>query len=39
MQYERLEKRVKEKADEEASEDYEFKMLVYEFIRKQTVSF
>ena len=39
MQYERLEKRVKEKADEEASEEYEFKALVYDFIRKQTVSF
>ena len=39
MQYERLEKIVKEKADEEASEDYEFKALIYDFIRKQTVSF
>ena len=38
MQYERLEKRVKEKADEEASEEYEFKAW-YDFIRKQTVSF
>ena len=39
MQYERLEKIVKEKADEEASEEYEFKALIYDFIRKQTVSF
>src|SRR5210317_155144 len=39
MQYSRLEKKVVEIAEEEADVDYEFKMLVYEFIRKQTVSF
>jgi hypothetical protein len=39
MQYSRLEKKVVEEAPEEADVDYEFKMLVYEFIRKQTVSF
>jgi len=39
MQYSRLEKKVIEIAPEEADVDYEFKMLVYEFIRKQTVSF
>ena len=39
MQYVRLEKKVAEIAEEEADMDYEFKMLVYDFIRKQTVSF
>ena len=39
MQYVRLGKRVSEKAEEEASDSYEFKMLVYDFVRKQTVSF
>jgi len=39
MQYARIGKRVNEKAEEEASDSYEFKMLVYDFVRKQTVSF
>ena len=39
MQYARLGKRNREEAEEEASNSYEFKMLVYEFVRKQTVSF
>ena len=39
FQYARLEKRVYEEADEEASDDHEFKNMVYAFIRKATVSF
>ena len=39
FQYARLEKRVFEEADEEASDDNEFKIMVYSFIRKATVSF
>jgi hypothetical protein len=39
FQYARLEKRVYEEAEEEASDDHEFKMIVYDFIRKATVSF
>ena len=39
FQYGRLEKRVYEEADEEASDDHEFKNMVYAFIRKATVSF
>ena len=39
FQYARLEKRVYEEADEEASDDNEFKIMVYSFIRKATVSF
>jgi hypothetical protein len=39
FQYARLEKRVYEEADEEASDLYEFKIMVYNFVRKATVSF
>ena len=39
FQYARLDKRVYEEADEEASDDNEFKIMVYSFIRKSTVSF
>ena len=39
MQYARLGKRVSEKAEEEASDSYEFKMLVYEFCKKTNCVF
>ena len=39
FQYARLEKRQCEEAVEEASDDHEFKNMVYAFIRKATVSF
>ena len=39
FQYARLEKRQYEEAEEEASDNHEFKMIVYDFIRKATVSF
>ena len=39
FQYARLEKRVYEEADEEASDQYDFKVMVYNFVRKATVSF
>jgi hypothetical protein len=39
FQYARLDKRQYEEADEEASDDHEFKNMVYAFIRKATVSF
>ena len=39
MQYQRLEAMLYEAADEEASEDFEFKSLIYNFIKKTTVSY
>ena len=39
MQYERLQNQLYEAADEEASEDFEFKSLIYNFIKKTTVSY
>ena len=39
MQYERLENCLNEAADEEASEDFEFKSIIYSFVNKMTVSY
>ena len=39
MQYERLENCLNESADEEASEDFEFKSIIYSFVNKMTVSY
>ena len=39
MQYQRLEAMLYEAADEEASEDFEFKSIIYNFIKKTTVSY
>jgi len=39
MQYERIENCLHEAADEEASEDFEFKSIIYAFVNKMTVSY
>ena len=39
MQYERLENCLNEAADEEASEDFEFKSIIYSFVNKMTGSY
>ena len=39
MQYERLENCLNDAADEEASEDFEFKSIIYSFVNKMTVSY